>query len=797
VSRSSALAVSLILFGLSFGAGCASPNSTSSRCSDCPDGLVCDADLATCVRPAVVDGGCLGSGSCAVPTGLCRASDGRCVGCLSNTDCAGGACDVTTGACVATAAERCAGVTRLLELTSGALRVRGTTAGFTHDTRLSCALPGSVGPDVVYGLRVTERQRLSATVRPLDPASGFQPVVGLRAECAREGPETACGFPTVGSDQAALVADGLAPGLWFLWVDSETAVGGAYELELSVDLAPSIDSCSAPGVLRGGELIEVAHSTAGLADDFSSGCGGPGAPDAVYRLTLDRPRRVRLEAIGSMGFRPLLSLRGTCSEAASELACAVGVASTATATIELPFLEAGSYWVVIDGASSSGLSGGRFRLQAMLSEPVSPPTNEACATAALLQPSASPIGRLSLQGDTSRARNDAAGCEGTGPDLVYAIELPVARRMVAQVTPLSGSRLQPVLYLRQDMKCESSQARDQLACTSAGQAGFPAQLEVPGLEAGRWFLFVDGRFGTSGAFELQLDFTPPTPPPSNDTCSMATPLNAPSGMTSLVSETTVGASHSAVTCAVPTATPDVAYALTVTSRQSVSIEARATTGSPLLPVLTLKPVGPCAITAALPLGHWCGLSDDQRSDRAVLALPLLEPGTYTLWVSGDRQTQGPFSLRVLTGPPVAPASNDTCPSSGSMPGFSLGPASSTTGDTRGATDGAEGACGLPSGANGEFGGDVVFTLQVTTQGPVTITVTPDAIGGELFRPVVYIRGGPGVTACTAQGPNLGCQAAPDLGQPVTLTLPNVAPGLYSVWVDGAGTSAGRFSLTVR
>jgi hypothetical protein len=370
--------------------------------------------------------------------------------------------------------------------------------------------------------------------------------------------------------------------------------------------------------------------------------------------------------------------------------------------------------------------------------------------------------------------------------------------MVARVAPLSGSRLQPVLYLRRAMMCESAVAREQLACTSAGQAGFPALLEVPGLEAGRWYLFVDGRFGTSGAFDLQLDFSPPPAPPVNDSCLSPTPLPVVSGMTTLPSETTVGASQSALTCASPASAADVAYTLTLASRQSVSIDARALTGSPLLPVLSLKAQGTCLATAASPLGMRCAVSDDQIPDRAVAHFPALDPGSYTLWVSGDLQTQGPFSLRVLTGPPVPPASNDVCQSGGTTTmNFSLTPGAMAGGDTRGATSGTDGRCGLPLGANGEFAPDVVYTLQVSQPGPVTITVTPDAVGGDLFRPVVYLRGGPPLNACTSVGATLGCQAASDFGQPASLTVPMLAPGLYSVWVDGAGTSAGRFSLSIR
>jgi len=120
----------------------------------------------------------------------------------------------------------------------------------------------------------------------------------------------------------------------------------------------------------------------------------------------------------------------------------------------------------------------------------------------------------------------------------------VPARVRAQVTPLAGSRLQPVLYLRRENQCESQVAREQLFCVAAGQGGFPSLLEVPRLEAGRWFLFVDGKARTAGAFDLTLELSPPPPPPANDSCAMPTVLPLASGAVFLPSETTVGATPS-------------------------------------------------------------------------------------------------------------------------------------------------------------------------------------------------------------------------------------------------------------
>ncbi len=693
------------------------------------------------------------------------------------------------GRCVAAAAESCGALTSLIDVSSGTVTLRGSTAKSVQDSQLSCALPGSVGPDVVFGFTLAQRRRVTATVKPLSTSPGFQPIVGARTECATTSAEIACGYFAPERGQASFVAEA-GEGQLFLWVDSETDVGGEFELEVTFDEAPSVDSCAAPGVLRGQDLIELTGDTHGLADDGASSCGGMGAPDAVYRLTLDRPRRIKIEALGLVGFRPVLSVRRTCTALNSEAACTLATPSTNVAVVEIPSAEAGDYFLAVDGASSGAT--GRYRLRVALAEPVPPPTNEFCSSASELI-TMSGMTSVSVQGDTTGAKSDAVGCDGTGPDLVYSLQLAQPSMVRVLVTPFAGSRLQPVLYLRRDQACTSQIVRDQLHCAPAGQAGFPAQLEVPRLETGRYYLFVDGKAGTSGAFDLQLELGPPPSPPGNDACSSASQVSLAGGPVFLGMETTVGALPDATTCADTADSPDVAYAFTLTSRQSLSIDARALAGSRLLPVVTLKPAGLCAVTSLLPVGR-CAYSDLQVPDRAVAVVPSLDPGTYSLWVSGDLATQGPFSLRLLPGPPLTAPSNDACITS-AMAYLQLG--SNATGDTRAANDTTEGNCGFPLGANGEAGGDVAYSFQIAAPTPtVTITVTPDAVGGVLMRPVVYVRGGPQVTNCTSAGQNLGCQAAPDFGAPVSVTLTNVQPGTYTVWVDGAGLSAGSFSLAI-
>lgn len=96
--------------------------------------------------------------------------------------------------------------------------------------------------------------------------------------------------------------------------------------------------------------------------------------------------------------------------------------------------------------------------------------------------------------------NDYGGtCGGGGPDRVYAFTL--ARDMTLDAT---ATGFDTVLYVRRDC----GDAETELDCDDdsepPGNRG--SRLRIDRLEAGRWFLFVDGFRSETGDFEVNLDF---------------------------------------------------------------------------------------------------------------------------------------------------------------------------------------------------------------------------------------------------------------------------------------------------
>lgn len=783
----------LSLIGLaSLLAGACSPSQVTNRCAgvQCTMGTRCNEQTGLCDSVAVDAGhGCTVDLDCVAP-GRCLAAEGRCVGCLSDQDCAAGECDLAQHACVPVP-DSC-GTALRLDAAEGKVSVHGDTSRAANDTQVACAIAGSAGKDLVYSVRLTQRQRLVAKVTP-EQGSGFRPVVSVRVTCSGASTsDLACAFPSVGQAAASFAIDALEPGTYFLWVDSEDGSSGAFTLDLTLETPPASDTCSqARQVLVEADPVTLIGDTRGLADDLSSACGGKGFADAVYQVALREPTRldVSVESL-SRDFLPVVSVQQGCPSG-QPLGCS---ADPAQPHVDLPRLAAGTYTVVVDG--QSGLrTEGAYRLTLTPLEPTPPATNDTCAGPQDLPLPPGGTGSVLAQSDTTGATDDTQACGGTGPDLVYALSLTEARQVVARVTPLAGSGLRPTVTMRPAAGCGSSLPIDQLACASAPQPGGAAAFTAPSVSAGDYVLIVDGAMGSQGPFELRVELSPPPAPPPNDHCPGTELLVGPSAVT--VNGTTLSASDDLATCAQPPGgtSPDVVYALKLTEPHAVAIDLRAAGGSNLHPVAQLREQGACSAMSPTP-ELACAVSDPELPDRLAYWIPNLAAGTYPLWIEGDQGSRGPFTLRVVSSQPLAPPANDSC-SAPSLPTLSAGTA--VAGDTRAAAnDEHGGGCGLPAGSQGELGRDLVWkVVLLSSAASITVTVTPESgLEGQLFRPVVMLRG-PGTAACASASATKGCAVAPGYGQPVSLTVPNLTAGTYLVWVDGAGASSGKFTIRVQ
>ncbi len=685
----------------------------------------------------------------------------------------------------------------MLDLSGGVAQVDGDTGYADDDTTLSCALPGSAGRDVVYVVSLTARSSFEAVAVP-KAGSALKPVLQLRRVCnnADNALSLECAYAATNTSTTRLAIDSVEPGTYFLWLDSEGGEAGAYTLTVKLDPAAIGESCATPRtVLVADNPVELTGDTGPLTDDASGTCGGQGAGDAVFGIENVAARRVRFELSAvEGGWVPAIYLRsGACDDAtrANQLGCALG--TSGAAVLDIPRLESGRAFIFIDGTAPMGgaAKAGKFRLRIVPLEAIPPPTNDSCSAASALT---LPLtGQVTAQGDTSNALNDALGCNGSGNDLVYSFDLPQARQVVVRAVALSGSSFRPSLYLRRSGKCGSEMLADQVGC-AVGNVGGAATLSLPNLAAGTWYLWVDGASATAGPFDLVVETAAPVLPPANDTCLGMQPVSVASGPVT-VNGTTLGAGDETTSCQYPQGlfSPDVVYNVSVPSPRSLGVEVKALAGSSLRPVVTLRAPGQCDSTS-MSTELYCGWNDTQFVDRVAFTLPEVPAGDYPVWVDGDVGSQGPFTLRLTPGPVISAPFNDDCSSISTAPALTLGNA--VTGDTRGAGHTTQGMCAMPAGSNGETAPDVVYKFVLGQTKSVVVTVTPDANDGQLFRPVVYVRGNFNAS-CADPSMVKGCTAATAYGGSATISLPNLSAGTYFVWVDGAGLSSGKFSLKVQ
>ena len=256
---------------------------------------------------------------------------------------------------------------------------------------------------------------------------------------------------------------------------------------------------------RGAGPIAVngAPTSGQLADDdedeLSPSCAldRADAGEAVYLLAIEEPSlliaRARGTADGSLG-DPVLSLRGDCESANSELGCATGWYDPGAPALIEPnpaelrvAVQPGPYALIVDGAGPGNRP--RFQLE-VITRRLSPrPGNDSCDSP---EPIVLTDGSARVRVNLDQAQDDTASCLGRGaPDVVYALSLDSPARVRADVAA-QGDEFAVGAYLVQ--RCGDPMP---VAC------GFGFDEIVP---AGEWLLVVDGSSSNSrGSVELDVE----------------------------------------------------------------------------------------------------------------------------------------------------------------------------------------------------------------------------------------------------------------------------------------------------
>jgi hypothetical protein len=251
--------------------------------------------------------------------------------------------ETSTPAGAGTRADDCGDASPLVAGMAGS--IGGDTFDARDDVAGSCG--GAGAPDVVYRLEVAKRSRFVASLEDEEAPH----VMVLWRRCGERSAEAACGRS---------VDEVLGPGAYFIGVDgSAPEVFGRFALKWALrDLTGQAAACRAAPTLVDGRAVD--GTTIGAGDRFAPACAasdiGASGPDRVFKFVLPTRSQVRL-IVTATAFDAAVELRRACGDGAGgpalpELGCEAETDGNHHVTVER-WLEAGTYWVVVDGRSPS------------------------------------------------------------------------------------------------------------------------------------------------------------------------------------------------------------------------------------------------------------------------------------------------------------------------------------------------------------------------------------------------------------------------------------------------------------
>jgi hypothetical protein len=357
-------------------------------------------------------------------------------------------------------------------------------------TLLTSACPSATGV-LTYSLSLMQPQDVvvyGSTVR----GSG-SPIVGIRdPACTGAADELSCRS----NDAAPVYKRNLSPGTYVITVGANSPIDASVTVDLSPpSAAPPDQSCSSPPAVSANGRVSFDLSK--HEDAIKDGCFA-GGPDAAYGVTLSTASDVLLiERIPQNEAGAVAFDAPACSVS---MACSTGSTPVRTRKRNV---AAGDYRAVV--SDQLGLQG---TLDALVRPTVAPTllgadAADTCATAI----DASQGGFFS--GDTSQANADYSNsCDaptsppGGAPDQVLALNLSGPQRVVLD---MEGSTYTTILDVRQGPSCPGTPLTD--GC----YVGFRAQRSFLDLElqAGAYWIIIDGYESTSGPWDLDVRILPP------------------------------------------------------------------------------------------------------------------------------------------------------------------------------------------------------------------------------------------------------------------------------------------------
>lgn len=347
--------------------------------------------------------------------------------------------------------------------------------------------------------------------------------------------------------------------------------------------------------------------------------------------------------------------------------------------------------------------------------------------------------------NTAGAASDhAVGCIGTAqPDVVLTFTLDAPRDV-----EISGEGDFDVYTTALALRATCTDRPSELEC----RTGHPAEVRRRALPAGTYFVIVTG-YG-AGEIVLDVQFSDPTEPPPNETCTA--PIDVSAGGTFRGSMVDVVDDLTATCPRSFTGLPDLVYTFTTTEERDVRVGAATPTGESMS--WEIRPT--------------CGSTVD--AVRCAYGAPAsgrvhqLPAGTYFLVVEGPSYTEVDFQLDVEFLAPTPPAVGDSCDTA-----IPLALGVRTTGSLVGLEDDVDTTCGFHYP-------EVVYSFTLAERRDVLVEI--DA-GTSYFT--ASLR-----PTCTGSETQLRCTG----GAPVRQRVRDLPAGTYYVVVESPRASG--FAITV-
>jgi hypothetical protein len=275
---------------------------------------------------------------------------------------------------------------------------------------------------------------------------------------------------------------------------NDQCVGGMCQ---GISSAPMGDTCPGQFLLSPvGTQTEVGSNVC-ATDTAVGSCGFSGGHDAIYRMNLTDPRRIRMETVPVSigGFDTVVYARSTCNQSASELVCDDNSGTGPLSSFDRQF-EPGEVFFFVDGrtASAQGAYAVEFEVD---------PQNRCAGATQFTVPPLNTTVRF--DGSTNGATNDfGAPCaSGQGSaDNVYTFTLAQEARVRFETEPVSMNQYDTAIALHAAPCTEGMPMT--IACDDDDGMGTLSRIEAT-LPPGTYFLTVDGwAAGNSGRYRLAV-----------------------------------------------------------------------------------------------------------------------------------------------------------------------------------------------------------------------------------------------------------------------------------------------------